>query len=482
MVAAVNHQMAQQQPQQTQGQPPQVEDPLIVAEQFVRQYYLLLQNSPWLLHHLYKEHSVYTVQYQSTPTASVRGAVNIAHYINESLPNPITQAQEGKEHSCEIKNIRYMQQVSIQGSLVVSVSGSLAHPQSGQSQRFQQTFVLASEGVANAYYVHNDMCSYEPETVATTKPVVPLPTPAANPAPTSASAQTAPKPGPQGIVPRSPPGAQTITTQGSSSPSREGSPKFGTVPEELQPSSLELGAPTITPAEQGKGKKEGKKKEPKAATADKAEDKKAAPEPEAPKGPASWASMAAKAPPPPPPAPPAPPKSEKKTKEDKKEEEDKDGAEEPTATASKEAPTQSRKEKNTRHENSAEQLEASIFVSGVPSSCDEEKLRKIFGEHGEVVKVSLKTEKHFAIIDYSNAQGATEALSKAAIRIDGSTMKIEARRKEERPSRKKGGAKGGERGENKNMGNGKEEKARGRGRGEANKGGGRKPKVQNPEA
>jgi len=424
------------------------------------------------------------VQYQTTPTASVRGALNIARYINESLPNPITPQQEGQEHSCEIKNIRYMQQVSIQGSLVVSVSGSLAHPQTGQSQRFQQTFVLASEGVANAYYVHNDMCSYESETVATTKPTIPLPTPAATPAPTAA--QTAPKPqGPQGIVPRSPPGATTITTKGSSSPSREGSPKFGTVPEELQPSSLELGAPTITPAEQGKGKKEGKKKESKAkadTAADKAEDKKAPAEPEAPKGPASWASMAAKAPPPPPPAPPAPPKSEKKTKEDKKEEEEKDGAEEPTAT-SKEAPTQSRKEKNTRHENSAEQLEASIFVSGVPSSCDEEKLRKIFGEHGEVVKVSLKTEKHFAIIDYSNAQGATEALSKAAIRIDGSTMKIEARRKEERPSRKKGGAKGGERGENKNTSNGKEEKAaRGRGRGEANKGGGRKPKVQNSEA
>jgi len=74
-------------------------------------------------------------------------------------------------------------------------------------------------------------------------------------------------------------------------------------------------------------------------------------------------------------------------------------------------------------------LEASVFVSGVPHTCGEERLKELFGKHGEVTKVSLKAEKHFAIIDFDSAEAAADALKTTGLRCDGSIMKVEPRRR-----------------------------------------------------
>ena len=150
--------------------------------------------------------------------------------INESLPNSITPEMEGKERSCEIKDISWMHQVrpdccnadctslacltlgiqvSLPGSLVVVATGIQSNPKNGQSNRFYQvlplmlplmmvrtllknclttvhplqTFVLASEqGQANAFYVHNDMSCL---TAVDAPPMVAAPAP--HPAPTMVS-------------------------------------------------------------------------------------------------------------------------------------------------------------------------------------------------------------------------------------------------------------------------------------------------------
>ena len=75
------------------------------------------------------------------------------------------------------------------------------------------------------------------------------------------------------------------------------------------------------------------------------------------------------------------------------------------------------------------ELAASVFVSGVPLSCNEGRLKELFGKYGEVHKVSLKADKHFAFIDFTSKDAAASALKAATIREESSVMKVEARRK-----------------------------------------------------
>lgn len=75
-----------------------------------------------------------------------------------------------------------------------------------------------------------------------------------------------------------------------------------------------------------------------------------------------------------------------------------------------------------------------MFVSGVPLTCDEEKLKRMFSKHGEVMKVSLKAEKHFATIHFNSAEAANDALKERIVPCEGefegtqSNLKVEKRR------------------------------------------------------
>jgi len=458
-----------------------------IAEQFVRQYYLILQNSPWQLHHFYKDSSVYTAQFPNSNAIMVQGAIPIGNRIQETLPNPIGPAQEGKEHSCEIKNIRWMHQMSILGALVVSVNGSQVSTKTGQSLRFSQTFLLAGEpGQANAYFVNNDMVSFEVEHIPGMPNVAP-PTMAPNGAPPVQTAPVPPAapavhaPGPQGLVPKSPPGskpksvdelpvpAPTPTEEAPPSPEKESSsPKFGTVPEE-EVGSLDIGKPTIpasaTPAPE-REEPDDAMEEPVEATApseDPAKEDEEAAKPASPSGPMSWAAMAAQNKPAPKPA--APPKPAQKPKPAAAaapaapapaDGESKDVFPAPNAEEATPAP---RREPKASKPKGDDENAASVFVSGVPHTCGEDKLREIFGKHGEVVKINLNPEKHYAIIDFNSTDAATEALKTTTLRCDSSTMKIEPRRKGgERPVKKGKGesrtGSGGGRGRGRDSGSG----------------------------
>lgn len=425
-----------------------------IAEQFVRQYYLILQNSPWQLHHFYKATSVHTVQ-TAGQALTVQGAAMIGKRINESLPNSITPEMEGKERSCEIKDISWMHQVSLPGSLVVVATGIQSNPKNGQSNRFYQTFVLASEqGQANAFYVHNDMSCL---TAVDAPPMVAAPAP--HPAPTMGVqipngtnvAGAHPTRGSQGLVPMSPPGPKVkpqvvppapvvVPEAAPATPEKKDSPKFGTVPEEeglAPPASLDIGKPTIPasaapvaqnpvadPTEDSTpGAEETQEAETTASkeVAGASQQDEAVAKASAPAGPCSWAAMAAKqAAPKPAPPPPSKPARKNATEGEAKE-----------PAAPDETTPAPRKERAAYNKSQAAEtdLEASVFVSGVPHTCDEDRLKELFGKYGEVHKVSLKADKHFAIIDFTSSDAAAAALKTAAIREESSVMKVEARRK-----------------------------------------------------
>jgi len=459
-----------------------MEDNSYIAEQFVRQYYLILQSSPWQLHHFYKENSLYTVQYTgSGHSQTVQGAKMIGQRIQQGLPNAILPAVEGQEKSCEILNIRFMHQVSLPGSLVVAVSGNQVSPKNGQQHRFYQTFVLASEpGQANAYYVHNDMCSFEQEMPAMAPPPPQQPMGVTIPATNAALPMGVP--GPQGLVPVSPPGAKPkpipppepveVNVEAPPTPEKESSsPKFGTVPDEplCVPAQLDIGKPTIpssaTPVQQNptadpteddealaleEEEEESAEEEDDEENADDVDKAKAEASKGGAPGPMSWAARAAMAAKTTKPAPPKP-------------------AQKPAAPAvvkevEAEATPAPRKERPPY--KAQDELDASVFVSGVPNTCDEDKLKELFGKHGEVVKVSLKADKHFAIIDFNSSEAAVEALKVPAIKCDSSIMKVEARRKSGGP------VKSGRHGKGESRAGG--ERGKGRGRDSGSKGGSRR--------
>jgi len=133
---------------------------------------------------------------------------------------------------------------------------------------------------------------------------------------------------------------------------------------------------------------------------------------------------------------------------------------EDAAAGEDEAP---RKERAPYKADPAEK-EASVFVSGVPNTCGEDRLKELFGKHGEVVKVSLKAEKHFAIIDFDTAEAAASMLQTTVVKCDGSIMKVEPRRRAGATGGKPRGGKGDSRGSG--------ERGRGRGKDGGSRGGG----------
>jgi len=117
-----------------------------------------------------------------------------------------------------------------------------------------------------------------------------------------------------------------------------------------------------------------------------------------------------------------------------------------------------RKERASYKNQDVSELEASVFVSGVPTTCNEAKLKDLFGKHGEVVKVSLKAEKHFAIIDFSTTEAANDALKLPTQKWEGAILKVEKRRMTggAKPSRSKGAGEGRAAGERGRGGKGRE--------------------------
>jgi len=82
-----------------------------------------------------------------------------------------------------------------------------------------------------------------------------------------------------------------------------------------------------------------------------------------------------------------------------------------------------------------------LFIGNLPHSYNEEKVREIFAEHGEVSKVAVPTDRYtnaprgFAFVDMPNDEEAKAAISAVnGTEHDGRELRVE----EARPPRERG--------------------------------------------
>lgn len=314
---------------------------------------------------------MYTLHVPGGSSPTVQGGVPIKDKINEQL-----------DGASEVKQLSWSHQLSISGSLVLSVAGQLLGS-SDRVRRFAQTFLLASEkGNPNAYYIHNDICCFFDDFP------VSLVTEAQHPAhevPTL------------GV----PPAAQEL-------PSNSPSPTFGSSPVLLcQEAPADICVDTLAPSSP-----ELKAKAPDPIAAP--------PQPKAALElslaheltqfkPSSWAGITAL-------KCPAPVLKEC----------DKPA---PVRRATLIAGADSEDAPEQALEPTPEECShCSVFVSGVPSGCEKENLDTFFDQFGEVRKIVVKSDKHYAIVDFVNPIGAKAALDATAPKFQGSLLKIEKRR------------------------------------------------------
>ncbi|CAD7684681.1 unnamed protein product [Nyctereutes procyonoides] len=129
--------------------------PLLVRPEFVRQYYMLLNQAPDMLHRFYGKNSSYVhggLDSNGKPADAVYGQKEIHRKVmSQNFTNCHTKIRHVDAHA------------TLNDGVVVQVMGLLSNNNQAL-RRFMQTFVLAPEGsVANKFYVHNDIFRYQDE-------------------------------------------------------------------------------------------------------------------------------------------------------------------------------------------------------------------------------------------------------------------------------------------------------------------------------
>eukprot|EP00658_Telonema_sp_P-2_P007061 TRINITY_DN12632_c0_g1_i8.p1 TRINITY_DN12632_c0_g1~~TRINITY_DN12632_c0_g1_i8.p1 ORF type:complete len:402 (-),score=121.53 TRINITY_DN12632_c0_g1_i8:71-1276(-) len=327
-----------------------------------------------------------------SPTAT--GQAAIQSMIMDQLNGP-----------CEVKQLSWSHQRSEHGSLVLTVAGQL---QSGCGiRRFMETFVLVPE--SGRVMVKNDICCFFDEQSAVPVQQAPaVDAPAMNIAVETAAValveeavEEPPIPAPQNGQPVQPAVVEPPVPKSPELPATEPSPQEVIAPApEVQPASAE--------------------QEPVKPAALK---------------PSSWAGIAGLSCP----KPVAPEKQQPIRRPA------------PAKTIAVENETNPADEAVPRVQ---EDRTASVFVTGVPNGCEKENLEEVMTAFGEVKKIVIKADKHYAIIDFAEPDGAQRALDAPAPKYDGSILKIEKRR-EAATRGGKGGKDGGRGKGGKDRGGGK---------------------------
>jgi Ras GTPase-activating protein-binding protein 1 len=134
---------------QTEQKPPSAQ---IVGQEFVKQYYTMLNAAPGHLHRFYSNNSSFIHGNADgrgeDQQAAVTGQVEIHRKILSLNFN-----------NCHARICQVDSQSSVGGSVIVQVIGELSND--GQPmRRFVQTFVLAPQ-TAKKYYVHSDIFRYQ---------------------------------------------------------------------------------------------------------------------------------------------------------------------------------------------------------------------------------------------------------------------------------------------------------------------------------
>lgn len=319
----------------------------------------------------------------------------------EEIKGAIIDALQGP---CDVKQLSWSHQLSLNGSIVLSVAGELVNKSGDvRIRRFAQTFVLACENSnnRNAFYIHNDICCFFDAAQ------VPIPMAAPQPPASQPSKTLAPKTPVKDSEPS--PVTASPTFGKAAAPDKDEEPVDLKLPQQAE--KQEPAPAPVEPAPKSK---------PSGAAGEKASSKSAAPTAQKP---SSWAGITSLncpvtvEPEKPAPRKPGPPGSGAPKQENSSE----------VAAKDEDAPAK-------------EDPNASVFVSGVPNGCEKENLQAVMAQFGEVRKIVIKAEKHYAIIDFTDVEAAQRALDAPAPKHDGSILKIEKRR-ELGDSKGKGGRK-----------------------------------------
>lgn len=122
----------------------------VVAQEFVKQYYTLLNAAPSFLHRFYSHNSSFI---HGEDQIAVTGQAEIHRKIMSLNFN-----------NCHARICQVDSQSSVAGSVVVQVIGELSNADQPM-RRFVQSFVLAPQ-TANKYYVHVDIFRYQDDYVS----------------------------------------------------------------------------------------------------------------------------------------------------------------------------------------------------------------------------------------------------------------------------------------------------------------------------
>src|SRR6185369_11254389 len=90
------------------------------------------------------------------------------------------------------------------------------------------------------------------------------------------------------------------------------------------------------------------------------------------------------------------------------------------------------------------EMSTKLFVGGLPWAMDNERLKQVFAEFGDVAdaRVILDREtgrsRGFGFVTYANDEGAEKALQLDSTEIDGRRIRVDRAQEKERPARPAG--------------------------------------------
>ncbi|KAM7278438.1 hypothetical protein ACFE04_005572 [Oxalis oulophora] len=128
---------------------PSPNDPQMVGNAFVEQYYTMLHQSPEMVHKFYLDSSVVS---RPAPDGTMTSVTTLKDI------NDIILSLEYQKYTDEIYSAD--SQGSYMNSVIVLVTGCLTGKDSSKKRQFTQSFFLAPQGNINGYYVLNDIFRY----------------------------------------------------------------------------------------------------------------------------------------------------------------------------------------------------------------------------------------------------------------------------------------------------------------------------------
>lgn len=401
-------------------------DPYFVGKAFVRQYYSTLATNPAALHQFYED-SESQFQHFYGPEDSGSATIKGQKAIHDKI---MSLGFEGVKVDLDVNgSVDCM--FSMNGGVLVTVTGWIAINPKADKKPFVQTFFLSCKG-PKKYFVLNDCFRYLPvykslditeaakhkseekvvtKSTAVSAPVIPATAPIAASAPVTTPVPPAPAAPVSVPSPIEPPATKERRERGERKPKVDAASPV-TAPKETK----------ATPKDKREEKKEIKEDKPKE-------------EPKKSEGPKSWAAMAAVSSAPAPvtnnkaPKPRAPPAAATTVTE--------------SAPATAPKAVGGRADRESKPKAVVERTGYPVYVGGFEPSATADDLKSLFSQFGLVSNVTIVHAKNKAYVDFSTNESSVIALKAGAdkaVVLNGRVLVVEPK-----PARREGDRERGDR-------------------------------------